>query len=122
MAYTDGRDMMLLHGFEQCRLCFRGRAVDFVGENHIGKDWPLYEDHFPFLAGLLEYFGAGNISRHKVRRELDAAERAGEDICECPDQHRLSQTRNSFQQGVPSSQQGHHQIMNQFALSHNHLD
>ena len=36
---ADG-DLPLLHGFEHGGLRLGGRAVDFVGEHHVGEDRP----------------------------------------------------------------------------------
>ena len=68
-------DVMLLHRLEQGGLRLGRRAVDFVGENDVGEDRPLDElELAPALGGFLQNVGAGDVGRHQVGRELDAAE------------------------------------------------
>ena len=59
---TDG-DMALLHRFEQGRLCFRRRAVDLVGEEHLGKQRARQEAGVSRAVGwfLLQDVGAGDV-------------------------------------------------------------
>ena len=60
-------DVVLLHGFEQCRLSFRRRAVDLVSEQDLREDRPLHEAQRAVAAVLVEHFGAGDVGRHQVR-------------------------------------------------------
>src|SRR5579863_8249294 len=66
----------LLHGFEQRRLRLGGRAVDFVGKQHVGENRALHERPRAVSGGsvLFNDVGAGNVRRHQVGGELDALE------------------------------------------------
>ena len=68
-------NVMLLHGLKQGGLRLGRGAVDFVGQNDVGEDRPLDElELAPALGGLLQNVGAGDVGRHQVGCELDAAE------------------------------------------------
>ncbi len=41
MPHAADRDLPLLHRFQQRGLRFRRRAIDFVGQNHVGKQRPF---------------------------------------------------------------------------------
>lgn len=64
----------LVHGFEEGGLGARGRAVDFVGEDDVGEDWPAAEDEVVGCA--VEDAGAQDVAGEHVWGELDAAEGA----------------------------------------------
>ena len=68
------RDLAFLHGFEQRGLCLRRSAVDFIGQNEIREDWPRLVFVFQPSLTILKNFGANDVRRHQVRRELDAFE------------------------------------------------
>ena len=74
--------MMLLHRFEQGGLGLGRRAVDLVGQHHVGEDRSLEEDETApaGLGVVLEDVGAGDVGRHQVGRELDALERQVQDL------------------------------------------
>ena len=74
MPNAGGGNLVFLHGFEQRGLRLGRRAVDFVGQNHVGENRAANEGHLPALAGFLQNFRAGDVRRHEVRRELDALE------------------------------------------------
>ena len=77
MADAADGDLPLLHRFQQGGLRLGRRAVDFVGQDDVGEERPFEE---PALARagravLFQDFGAGDVGRHQVGRELHAAER-----------------------------------------------
>ena len=61
-------DCVFLHGLEQGRLGFGRRAVDFVGEDDVGKQGPA--DEAKSLATgvdvLFEHLRAGDVRRHQI--------------------------------------------------------
>ena len=61
----------ILHRFEERRLRFRRRPVDFVGEDDLREDRPGHEPESAVSVGLVEHLGAGDVGGHEVWRELD---------------------------------------------------
>ena len=96
---------MLLHGFEQGGLGLGRRAVDFVGQDHVGEDRPRQERELAAagVAGLLEDLGAGDVGRHQVGRELDALEGQVQDLGHGADQQRLGQAGHADEQAVAAA-------------------
>ena len=74
--------MVLLHGLEQGGLRLGRRAVDLVGQHHVGEDRPVQEDELApaGLGVVLQDVGAGDVGGHQVGRELDALERQVQDL------------------------------------------
>ena len=71
------RHAPLLHRFQQCRLGLGWRAIDFVSQHDIREQRPANELHGPVSrsAILFDYFCPRDVSRHQVRRKLNALER-----------------------------------------------
>ena len=116
-------DVVLLHRFEQGRLRLRRRAVDLVGQDHVGEDRPRQEDEPP-AAGLgivLQNVGAGDVRRHQVRRELDPLERQIQDSRNRADEQRLGQPRHADEQAMPSAEQAHQHLLDDLLLADDHL-
>ena len=59
---------MLLHGFEQGGLSFRGSPIDFVRQDDLGKDGTFFKDKFTMTGGFvfLNDVGAGDVCGHQV--------------------------------------------------------
>ena len=72
-----GADLPLLHRLEHGRLRLGRRAVDLVGQQHVGEDRPGQKAirPLPGFGIFLDHFGAGDVAGHQVGRELDALER-----------------------------------------------
>ena len=70
------RHATLLHGFEQRGLRLGRRAVDFVGQQHVGEHRAGHERETTMPGGrvVLDDVGPGHVRRHQVGRELDARE------------------------------------------------
>ncbi len=71
---------------------FGGRAIDFVGQDQIGKERPGHEPH---RAGarrriVLQKLHADDVGRHHVGRELDPLEAPGQDLSDRFDQQASS--------------------------------
>ncbi len=99
---VDG-GLALLHAFEQRTLRLRRRAIDLVGEHHLGHDRPGTELE---LGGLLvEDREAGDVGREQVRRELDPTERASDALAERLGQHRLADARHVLDEDVALAQE-----------------
>jgi len=67
---SDG-DAALFHRFEQCRLRFRRRTVDFVRKHDVGEDRPGVE--FESVRGSVVDRNSQDVRRKRVARELDPA-------------------------------------------------
>src|SRR5262249_11929514 len=102
---AEQRHGALLHGFEQGRLSLRRGAVDLVGEQQVGEDRARVELHRAAAVMIfLKDVRAQDVARHQVWRELHAAELQVEQSAEGLDQRRLPDSRQSFEQNVPTTQ------------------
>ena len=119
---ADG-DLVLLHRLQQGRLRLRRRAVDLVGQDHVGEDRALQEAELPRAraAVLLDDLRAGDVGRHQVGRELDAAELQRQGLGQRADHQRLRQPRHAHQQAVPAGEHGHQQFLDHLPLPDDHL-
>ena len=116
MSATD-RDAVLLHRFQQRRLRFRRRSIDFVGEQDLREDRAGLERESPMALVLGDDVGAENIRRHQVRRELHAGELQVEHLSQRADQERLAQPRHSFEQHVAADEQASKHPLNHVELT-----
>ena len=98
----DG-DLSLGHRFEQRRLGLGSRAVDLIGEYHVGKDRARLE--LEGAGALVENFQSQDVRRQHVRGELNALECAVEASGEGLRKRRLADAGNVFNQQVPACQQ-----------------
>ncbi len=97
---------MLLHRLQQRGLRLGRRAVDLVGQDHVGEDRPLDELHPPVaVARVFQDLRAGDVGRHQVGRELDPLELQVEDLRDRADEQRLGQARGAGDQAVPAGEQ-----------------
>ncbi len=118
IAHAAGRDLMFLHGFQQRRLRLGRRAVDFVGQDHVGEDRAFDELQFAMAVGrLFQNFGAGDVGRHQVRRELDAMKFQMEDLARRADQQGFRQPGGTGDQAMPAGKQADQQLGRDFLLA-----
>jgi hypothetical protein len=106
-------DPVLLHRLQQRRLRLGRRAVDLVGEQEVGEDRALDEAERALAGGriFLEHVGAGDVGRHQVGRELDAAEREVQRLGQRRDEQRLGQARDADEQAVAAREQRDEQVL-----------
>ena len=99
------------------------RAVDLVGQDHVAEQRPFEEAEIagPRAAVLLDHVGAGDVGRHEVRRELDAAEAEVQRPAERADHQRLGQARHAFQQAMSAAEQRDQQFFDHLALADDDL-
>ena len=121
VADAGGSDLVLLHRFEQRRLRFRRRAIDFVGQNHVGENRPRHECHGPSLAGLLQNFRAGNIRRHEVGCELDALKPEVKNLREGFDEERFGQAWRAGDEAMTAGEQRDQQFLDDLFLADDDL-
>ena len=62
------------------------------------------------VPGVVEQAHAGDVRRHQVGRELDAAELEAERQAEGPDQQRLRGAGHAFEQHVPAGEERRHRL------------
>ena len=92
------------HRFQESGLRARCCAIDFVGEENIGKDGSGAKLE---LSGLLiEDRGAGDIPRKKIGRALNPLETPSDAGGQRASQHRLRNTWNVFEQNVATRKPG----------------
>ena len=118
---AGGGDLVFLHRFEQRGLRLGRRAVDFVGENHVGEDRAAHEDHAPLAAGVLENLRAGDVRGHEVGRELDALEFEVENLRDGFDEQRLGQAGRAGDQAMPAGKQRDEDLLDHFLLADDDL-
>ena len=68
MGLAFGRDLALLHGFEQRTLGLGAGTVDFVGQQYLGKHRPGVE-HKSLLAAIVDG-DPREVAGHEVGGEL----------------------------------------------------
>ena len=113
-CFPDG-DLVFLHGFEQCRLHFGRRAVDFIGQHEIGEDGAEFDGEvFVFLA-VDEC--SGEVGRQQVRRKLDTAEFGIDGIGQRIDGQRFCQPRDPFEEDMSVAEQTDKQRFDKVFLS-----
>ena len=74
----------------------------------------------PAFGVFLQDIGAGDIHRHQVGRELDAAELQRQRFGQLAHQQRFCKTRHSHQKGMTAGKQTNGQPLNCFVLTDNH--
>ena len=119
MCLPPDRDLTFLHHFEQCTLHLGRGAVDLVGQQQVGEHRPK---RCVELAGLLVVnTSADQVSRHKVRCELDALEVASNGGTQALNSHCFCQARHTFDQNMASGEQTNDQPFQQQVLADDDL-
>ncbi|MEJ0041182.1 MAG: hypothetical protein WDM81_02640 [Rhizomicrobium sp.] len=109
--------MPLLHRLQQRRLGARGGTVDLVGHQQLGEHRPRDEAEAALAAGLLQHFGANDIGRHQVGRELDALPVQAQDDAQRLHQLGLGEARHADQKPMPAGQQRHQRLLDHRVLA-----
>jgi hypothetical protein len=97
------RDLALLHHLEQRGLHLGRRAVDLVGEQEVREH--RAELGVEPVGVRPEHPRADEVDGHEVGRELDAVERAAEDVGDGLDRQRLGQAGDALEQHVAAGEQ-----------------
>ena len=116
----DG-DLPFLHRLQQRRLHFRRRAVDLVGKNEIGEDWPLLELELAAFLRLYVDFRAGHVRRQQVGCELNARQIGGEIFGERFHRSGFGETRQAFDQEIAVGEQPDQHALDQMILTEHGL-
>ena len=109
----------LLHRLKQGRLRFRRRAVDFVGQQDVGEDRAADEAKVApaALLMLIDDFGAGDVGRHQVGRELNAIELQVDRPRDGLDHQRFGQAGDADHQAMAAGKDRREQIVQHFGLA-----
>ena len=122
-SLTADRDLVLLHRFEQRRLGLRRSPIDFVGQNHVGKDRAFEKAKLSRAACLvlLDHFRSGDVRRHQVGRELNSVEIQRKRFGQRANHQCLGQPRHANQQRMAAGEQGDHELLNHLLLTDDRL-
>src|SRR5204863_9748500 len=101
------------------RLSFGRSPIDFIGQKKGGKDGAFYEREL--IALKIENIGPGDVSRHKVRGELDAGEFAAENVGKGANEESFCDTGDSFDQSVVAGENGDERFLDDIVLADDHL-
>ena len=93
-------------------------AVDFVGQQHLGKDGARVKDK-SFLAALVDG-DTGEVAGHQVRGELHPRELQAEGAGQCVGQRGLAYPRNVVDQQVAAGEQAGYAVLHLIRFAHNH--
>ena len=113
--------MVLLHRFEQRRLRLGRRPVDLVGQDDLPEDRALHETQAAHALFFVEDFGARDVRRHQVRRELDPLEVQMEDVGEGFDQQGLRQAGNARDETMSPCEQRDEHLLDDLVLADDDL-
>src|SRR5205807_4468974 len=121
MTNAGSGDLMFLHGLEQSGLGLGGSAVNFVGEDHVGKNRAANEEHLAAVAGVLENLSAGDVSRHEVGCELDALEFEVKDARNGFDEESFGKARRTRDEAMAASKERDKDLLDDVFLADNDL-
>ena len=113
----DGH-VLLLHRLQQRRLGARRGAVDFVGHQQLREHRARDEAEAALAArAFFQHFGAENVGRHQVGRELDAAGIKAERDAHGLDQLGLGEAGHADQQRVAAGEHGDQRVLDHQVLT-----
>lgn len=92
-------DLFFLHAFQKRALCSGWRAVEFIGEENVCKDWTGNELKIGFMDSV--YRRSCDIARHEVRGKLNARKFCLNGFCQGIGKRRFGKSRCSFDENVP---------------------
>ena len=112
-------DLALLHGLEQGALHFGRGAVDFVGQNEIGKNRPQLGRKFA-VPRIVDQ-RADQVGREKVGGELQTGETGVQARSEGAHGQRLGQSGYTLEEDVTIGQESRDQALDEELLAHHHF-
>src|SRR5262249_48009092 len=97
-------------------------AVDFVSQKHVRENGTRHEGPGAAAGGgiFFDDVGAGDVGRHKVRRELDALEVQAENRGDGSHQKGLSSTGQSGDETVDADEQRDENLFDYLLLADDH--
>ena len=117
------RARALLHGFEQRSLSLWRGAINFVGQHKIAEDRAMHERPFTTARDLVLFndVRAGDVRRHQVGRELDAAKLQAQRIRNGAHHQRFRGAGHAGQQHVTADEQRDQHLVHHLVLADDHL-
>jgi hypothetical protein len=109
------RDLIFVHRFQQRALCFRRRAIDFIGQHNIGEDRTRLE--FELILLRIENRNAEHVGWQQVAGELNSMEPAIQRSSQRMTEGGLSHTRHIFNQQMTFGNQRDHRKFDGFVLA-----
>jgi hypothetical protein len=108
----------LLHGFEQGGLGLGRGPVDLVGQDDVGEQRAFQELELavPRAAVFLDDFRPGDVGRHQVGSELDAAECQRHALRQGADHQGLGQAGHALQDAVAPAEESDQQLFDDLVL------
>ena len=100
----------------------RGSPVDFISQDDVGENGTLHEPEITLARRILvNNLSAGDVTRHQIWCELNAAEFELEGAGECSDEKRLGEPRYAHEQYMPVGQQADKNLLNNLLLADDDL-
>ena len=123
MRHAANRHGLLLHPFKQGRLSLRRGPINFIRQQHVGKDRATLKNERSLLLvfPLRQHHGARDIRWHQVRCKLNALKIERQRFRETADHQGLGKAGDTRHQAMPSREQGNQDQVKRVLLPHNHL-
>ena len=111
---------------ETCCSCIASSSADCVlgvarlissASSRLAKTGPGWNRNCALAVLLDEDVGADDVGRHQVRRELDAVERAVDDVRDGSHEHRLAQARHALEQRVAVGDEADQRLPDEVVLA-----
>ena len=116
---TAEGDFALLHRLEHRALHLRRGAIDFIGEEQVREDRAAVDAE---VAGLLvDDFGADDVGRQHVDRELNATEIQVDGLGDRVHEERLRQAGHTLQEQVTAGEERDHDALDDDVLADDDL-
>ncbi|SPF47293.1 hypothetical protein SBA1_730005 [Candidatus Sulfotelmatobacter kueseliae] len=112
------RDLALVHGLEQRRLCFGSGAVDFVGQQNVGENRAALE--LELLLHRRKNRDAEHVGRQHVAGELHPLKGAVNGPGQSLSERGFADPGNAFNQQVPAGENRHQSQAHHFVAAANH--
>ena len=109
------RHLILLHDLEQGALGLGRRAIDLIGEQHIGEYRTAHDAQF--ARRVVEHRMSGDVRWHEVRGELDPGYLKRHGLRQCPHQQRLAEPGDPFDQHVSRHDQRNDDLIDHLILA-----
>jgi hypothetical protein len=110
-------NLRFVHRFEQRGLRSRRRAIDFVGEHHIGENGAGAK--LELARFRIVNADAEDVAGQQIGSELDALERAMKRFRQRLRERSLAHTGNIFDEQMAAGQQGDQRELDRFFLAEN---
>ena len=121
VAGSGGGYLVLLHRLEQRGLGLGRRAVNFVGEDHVGENGAVDEDHAPALLGVLENLRARDVGGHQIGRKLNSLKFEMENLRDGFDEQGLGEAGRAGDEAMPTGEKRGEDLLDDVFLADDDL-